>query len=351
MAWLGEKLIIRMWETLSEKGVGSLLRPWQIKRDGIAQIELRRAEMLALAQTEMDVDLIRTGQKKLGDFSPELNFASTPLAASVTKARTEPVIDLPTVIQVVTQQNIEDSVRRHINVSHAICFAEEALRNDPQDPPSNKIDDDWLFRWRDYAGDVSSESMQSLWGRVLAGEVKSPGSFSLRTLEFMRNLSQEEAKSIEHLLQFVVGGIIWRDDSLDASFESLMTMQDLGVISGVEALGLETRWTSGSQAKFEKALPSHKKVIVIRHDDPKKEFTLPVYLLTVIGKQLLQLGMFSANVTYLERVAMDIHKQGFSVTLADIIETNGSMIRFSNERPIQNQQDIQTESSTSKTVL
>jgi hypothetical protein len=52
MEWPGERLIIRLWETLAEKGIGSLLKPWQIKREGIAHIEVRRAELLALAQAE-----------------------------------------------------------------------------------------------------------------------------------------------------------------------------------------------------------------------------------------------------------------------------------------------------------
>lgn len=56
MGWPGEQLVIRLWDTLSEKGVGSLLRPWQMKREGMAQIEIRRAELLALAQAEKDAE-------------------------------------------------------------------------------------------------------------------------------------------------------------------------------------------------------------------------------------------------------------------------------------------------------
>ncbi|MEW6673943.1 MAG: hypothetical protein AB1427_19795 [Thermodesulfobacteriota bacterium] len=56
MEWPGEQLLIKMWETHSEKGIGSLLRPWQIKREGFAHIELRRAELIALAQAEKDAE-------------------------------------------------------------------------------------------------------------------------------------------------------------------------------------------------------------------------------------------------------------------------------------------------------
>ena len=35
--------------------------------------------------------------------------------------------------------------------------------------------------------------MREIWGRVLAGEVKRPKSYSLRTMEILRNLAKEEA--------------------------------------------------------------------------------------------------------------------------------------------------------------
>ena len=40
---------------------------------------------------------------------------------------------------------------------------------------------------------VSEKKMQSLWSRILAGEVAEPGSYSKRTLSFIKVLSQSEA--------------------------------------------------------------------------------------------------------------------------------------------------------------
>jgi hypothetical protein len=339
----GEQLIIRLWETLSEKGIGSLLKPWQIKREGLAHLQVRRAELLALTQTEKDVEDIRTGQKRLEDFSADLQFAATALAPLRAKTRIEPRIDLPSVVEAAARQTIEDSVRRQVNVAHAIAHAEETLRDDTQEPPSKKVDDDWLFRWRDCAGDVSPESMQNLWGRILAGEIKAPGSFSLRTLDFLRNLSQEEAVEIEKLSRFAIDGIIWRDDILkdELPFSTMMTMQDLGILSGVEALGLINNWISDDPTKFVKAFTSNGKALVITHDDPKKTLTLPVYLLTGVGKQLLRLGKFSPHVDYLERAGRAIQQKGFNVVLADFLQVSESKIRYFNERPIAAQQGAQ----------
>lgn len=52
MDFPGEKLAIKMWETLFEKGIGSLLTPWQELREGRARNEVRRNEMDARASRE-----------------------------------------------------------------------------------------------------------------------------------------------------------------------------------------------------------------------------------------------------------------------------------------------------------
>ncbi len=39
----GEKLLIKLWETITEKGIGSLLSPWQTIRTGKARNEVRNS--------------------------------------------------------------------------------------------------------------------------------------------------------------------------------------------------------------------------------------------------------------------------------------------------------------------
>ncbi len=349
MEWPGEKLIIRLWETLFDKGIGSLLRPWQIKREGLAHIEMRRAELLALAKTEKDAEDIRTGRKRLEDFSPDLKFGPPAVVPLHHKQRTEPTIDLPAVVEASARQRIEDTVRRQVNVAKAIVHAEESLRDDPQEPPTKKIDDDWLYRWRDYAGEVSAEEMHHLWGKLLAGELKAPRAYSLRCLDFLRNLSQSEAKTIEKLSRFALENVLWRDDgnlfeSEGITFSTLLEMQDLGVISGVEALGLEHTWKTTESGRFLNALRSNGKVLIVRHDDPAKEIKLPVYLLTAVGRQILRLGKFEPHIEYLRKIGKVIHDKGFSIMLGDYVLVSETALRYFNIVPIEAQQSAQADS-------
>jgi len=275
MTWPGEELIIRLWGTLVEKGIGSLLTPWQIKREGRAHIEVRRTETLAIAQTENDAEDIRTGRKRIEDFLPGLKFSIAEQALADHKGPIEPTISLPAVAKASARQMLEDSVRRQVNVAKAIVQAEQRLRGDSQDPPKEKINDDWLYRWRDYASDVSAEEMQQLWGNLLAGELKAPGSYSFRCLDSLRNLSQSEAKKIEKISPFVLENMLWRNEdnlfkSEGITLSTLLEMQELGIISGVESLGIKMTWSTNQPDKFSQALRSNGKVLIVKHDDPKK---------------------------------------------------------------------------------
>ncbi len=134
-------------------------------------------------------------------------------------------------------------MRGEINGSKAVIFAEDILSNDSQIPPERPIDEDWLFTWRDLAGKVSAKDLQRLWGGILAGEVKSPGSFSIRTLEFLRGLSKSDAEQISHLARYVVEGCIIRSQSEylkthGISFSTMLNMQDLGLLSELWASAL-----------------------------------------------------------------------------------------------------------------
>ena len=201
MEYPGEKLLIRLWETVTEKGIDVLLSPWKTRREGRARIDVQRDELLVLAQTERDIRDIRSWRKTL---SSDGQLVEIPEQASPRSLREDS--DFRDAVASVQRNQIARAMRDEVNTSKALLSAEEALEDDPQTPPERKVDDDWLFRWRDSASTVSSEELQALWGRMLAGEIKSPGSFSLRTLEFLKNLSHEEALQIAKVSPFVIDG-------------------------------------------------------------------------------------------------------------------------------------------------
>ena len=217
-------------------------------------------------------------------------------------------------------------MRGEINVSKALLKAESELEHDRQPPPDRRVDDDWLFRWRDAASTVSSDELQSLWGRVLAGKIKSPGSCSLRTLEFLKNLSQNEALQIAQLSPFVIDSkFIFRGDeqlleSERITFMFLQNMQALGIVAGVEAVGMQSTAKSSRSDEFVRHFICHDRILLVNHEEPNRKLKFPVYLLTSLGKEVLRLGSFAANETYLERFGRHIRNHGFDVKIASWIQ-------------------------------
>lgn len=326
----GEKLLIRLWDTIADKGIGSLLKPWQMRREGLAAIDVRRQELLALAQAEVDAKAILSGQKLLlpdGTLTNQQTERELVLLPEPTSH--PPLLEL---IEEVADHNARaESIRREISISKAVLHAEEELAQDTQEPSTTKLTDDWLLRWRDCAAGVSSEELQSLWGKVLAGEVRNPGRYSLRTLEFLRNLSQDEAKAIEKVSPFVVNDVIFRGDkalleSEGVTFSLLLSLQELGIVSGVEALGLEITWPSLLQDRFQQALVSYGRILLVTHSDPARTLKIQIYQLTGLGRQILRLGIFQANDAYLRALGTTIKGQGFDVQIGGCVPASENQL-------------------------
>ena len=321
----GEKLVLRLWKTLIEKGIGGLLSPWQTRRTGRARIEIQREERLALAQAERDIEQVRSGRKRftadyrLVEVLPNDETAGDQDAASHVLAETA------------GKNLLLEQMRAEVNVGKALLHAEAELESDAQTPPDRPVDDDWLIRWRDSASKVSSEKLQTLWGRVLAGEVKSPGTFSLRMLEFLKNLSQEEARRIEELAPFVIDNSFvfsGNQDLLESegiSFGRLVELQDLGIITQAGAgLRITMRIPESGLGVL-----SHKRVLVVTPETEKSDLALAACRLTSLGSQVLRLGSFAAHETYFRGVGEEIRRQGFKVVMAHYGHETDAAVHYS----------------------
>ena len=324
----GEKLLIRLWDTVATSVTG-LLSPWQTRRTGRALVDVRREQLLALAQVEQDVDDIRAGRKRfdanrrLVEGSEVANDTSSPndLSAATLAATAQRIL-------------LAQQMRAEVNVAKIVLGAEADLEDDPQEPPDRRVDEDWLFRWRESASKVSAAELQALWGSVLAGEVKSPGTFSLRTLEFLRNLSKEEARWIEKLAPFVVDGdfvfngnrALLESEGITLAF--LFGLRDLGVVDVGGTGGLRKLLTSAEPNEFMLGLMLYSRVLVLTHPDPKKEIPLDVYRLTSLGREVLKLGTFLSHDTYVRHLGQAIRDQGFKVVLARCQQVTGTEGRY-----------------------
>ena len=94
---------------------------------------------------------------------------------------------------------------KQINLENIIVKTRELLEG--QDVSEEPVEKDWSSRFVGIAQEVSREDVQEMLAKILSEEIKRPNSFSLRTLEFVRNLSKAE------LLLFRRAAIISADNA------------------------------------------------------------------------------------------------------------------------------------------
>ncbi|MCW8092697.1 TIGR03899 family protein [Alteromonas sp. ASW11-130] len=88
--------------------------------------------------------------------------------------------------------------RRDIIASNKIAnlqsILDVALTTSVPEFESETLDPDWFFAFTHLAENIYSSTMQELWGRIFAAEMAKPGSFSLRSLETLKALTQRDAR-------------------------------------------------------------------------------------------------------------------------------------------------------------
>lgn len=310
----------------------------------------RRGRQLSQAQIAKEVEEIAAGNKV---FVKEGVFRKGRLVDGSSNEPGSGNISHPddtspdSLTELVQEESLAREERSMIHACRSALHAAADLKADEAQGRSRETEDDvnedWIYRWRDAAGEVSSEDMQVLWGKVLAGEIRHPGAFSLRTLDFLRNLSPDEARLIERLAQFVVNDV-WiglnaakgflEPSGLDGS--AMVRLQHIGVlVAGPPSLLKQTQALTrfpGQKDTIGLVLMcgSHCLVVSAPSDHPNPNFKINAYSTTQTGREVLKLaGPTAANVPYIRFIGRHIgqENQGFKVELSQFTEISDEQVR------------------------
>lgn len=335
----GEKLLIKIIDTL-DKGVGAFARPWQITREGKARAEVFRLEKLAIAQAELEAGEIRQGRKSF--VNGELLALPAPTKIGDSEIDGNDSISFLTTAKAEADYRM---IKRAVNLRKIAVIAEEEAGEIPDKEVSDEpVDLDWFARWREAAQDVSNEEMQQLWARLLSGEVKKPGSYSLQSVSLLRNLSSKQAGWIAALAPFAVGSWIFKncDEFLNEAglnFEVLLELESLGILTGLDAVGginreINFQLHSDNEDIYVTLLPAHGVGVLITHEAPPPKINIPIYGILSVGQELISLGQFASNEDYLKKLGKFFVEKGCEAFLVDAASVGGNQFTTSNYRPI-----------------
>lgn len=131
------------------------------------------------------------------------------VAAILVKGVAENALQDAATMQAAAEIYLPTAVRKARNrVQIAQRAAEHAGASGANGAQGKAPDEDWMNAFMRFAEDASSEQLQDLFGRILAGQVVRPGSFALATLRAVAELDQAIAQDFSLVWGKSVGDAI-----------------------------------------------------------------------------------------------------------------------------------------------
>ena len=194
------------------------------------------------------------------------------------------------------------------------------------------------------AQDISSEQIQQLWERTLSGRIKPPGTFSNRTLDIVRNISQQEAELFVRVAQyafFTRSGVFIPSDIGKFSGNKLVYQN----LAGLAEVGLLQQSTAAiypfkdGRTNIVFAFAHNVAVLVVK--DPNIRFRvepgLNVWILTNAARQLQQFFSWENPLGYADLFCEEVKKLGWIPTIGTY--TNPDALEFHEMPQKQDAQD------------
>jgi uncharacterized repeat protein (TIGR03899 family) len=221
--------------------------------------------------------------------------------------------------------SIESRVQRRQKIaaqrklSNIESVFEKALKYCIDEGENERLDPDWFYNFANMAEEIHSPAMQELWGKIFAVETNRPGSFSLRTLLILKQLTQKDAQTFRRAVALssrrkgdstpkLLTGFyqqpsilamfrLRREQQLNLatyglSYPDLLSLMDLGLIhqteieSGEWPVNSVVEWRSNGQ--------------VFQLSARKPGTTLKYYKFTTSGAELFTLVGVNKQAKYIE---------------------------------------------------
>lgn len=153
------------------------------------------------------------------------------------------------------------------------------------DETAKPVEEDWLNLYNSFAEKASSESLRDMWARVLAGEIRKPGSFSLSTLQFISVMDKETAEAIKEVFPWVVDGEYLLRESRDyLPITTLVLLRDANLIGDLQG-DITVTIKTDERGRF--ALTFRSKCVVISAT-PLTEFHRSVISISRVAREIIR---------------------------------------------------------------
>jgi hypothetical protein len=227
----------------------------------------------------------------------------------------------------------ERELRKLFNKKIVVEAAMDDIKSSAEesDDTNEPMSEDWLNSFESHAENVSNDELRHLWARVLAGEIRKPRSFSLRTLRLLSEIDATTAKSFEIFVSDRIADdhILKREGLTGAELMEAIELEEAGLVQDVISSRLEKSLSVGDNHKC--TLTDNGFVAIIEVREGITELRYPIVKITRVGKELCNLLTPRNSLKCLEKLSQHFIDKGVSdkAILATIEEQNVNSVRWS----------------------
>lgn len=338
---LGKVLPIDKLIDIVSNSVGKISKPFFDRKD----VDTKAYEIEKLAEARAkEMKIIAKAVKENFQITGGIEYKDEKIEISSPKElpveTQKPILITPS-LEERTQDRLNfQEAKKQLNIENVTAFAVEELKNE-QPVTDEPLDEDWTTRFFKIAEEVSNEEMQALWGKILAGEIKQPKSYSLRTLELIRNLSKSEADTFMKVANFAIksGGKNYlfkgnddkaMNEKYNISYMDIALLTEIGLIQPGDFVNHQLlQQTTDSQRVF----IAGNIIIIANIKANTPTIQMPVNVFSNSGNELLKLINATPSIDYLTYFANSIKNENVDIKYAYILAFEGDKIRHT--QPLQ----------------
>lgn len=213
---------------------------------------------------------------------------------------------------------------RQKNIDDIVDIAANQLK-DEKEVPQDKVKADWATRFFNTVQDISDEEMKLIWGKLLAGEIKTPGSYSLRAIELLKNLTSEEAllftEASKLALKRAHDIVIIQSDNINndygLTFDKILTLTDAGLLKPIIETAITLK-AANNPDMFDFTYGNYAVKAIA-----KSEEQVSTYVFSIAGSKIYNLiDNPEVNLDYLKKVLKSISNDKVKFQIYKITKWN-----------------------------
>lgn len=228
-------------------------------------------------------------------------------------------------------QHATKILKEQVNVEDVLAVALDRLaKSQATSEPDGVPSDDWLTALRNEAAQRSSEEMKLAFGKILAGEIESPGTYSIRSVRTLGMMDSDTAALFRKVCNMVcvipnlksiaiTPGNNSQGNALKEfgiSFFELNTLQENGLIIPDYNSWIEFTVDGVSEGEM---LYAGTGINLFATNDKIKRYKVKVHgvVLSNIGEQLHKIVDLDANRQHFSKIAKFLGDNGVCIELMD----------------------------------